>query len=388
MRIKIKYFYAKCLCYAHIIVIFTSMSMNEVAKRAGVSQGTVSRVINARGGVSLETIRTVRKAMKEVGYIPSPPEKRPGRTAVPAANGMTAESVALTPRTNTIALLVLDEPVSVLKEPIIAAAMAGIHAALNEHGLSLKIVHVPPGDPIPSDVNLDRVDGVLFTARRVRAPMRQQLVDLHAVRFLSTTADALEGVWIDHVHPDNQQIGVLAARWLLDRGHERMAYIDAMPYRTNYQERANGFCMGVESTGRIVNRCIGQPTYGDEWYPAVKDLRTWLTEAIEQFLKLTPRPTAAFIPCDRQTAMAYQMLQDRGVKIGSPDAGGELEIASCENERERLELLRHRPLSIDLNPMEMGRRAVRRLLIRLQHPDESPVRVLIPPSLPNMQMEG
>ena len=50
-------------------------------------------------------------------------------------------------------------------------------------------------------------------------------------------------------------------------------------------------------------------------------------------------------------------------------------------ERSRLEPLNPRPASIDIGAVEIGRRAVRRLLIRLQHPEESPVRVLVPPSL-------
>ena len=47
------------------------VTIKEVAKRAGVSHGTVSNVINNSGKVSSEKIMKVEKAMKELGYQPN-----------------------------------------------------------------------------------------------------------------------------------------------------------------------------------------------------------------------------------------------------------------------------------------------------------------------------
>src|SRR5690349_8888661 len=52
------------------------MSIFDVAKLAGVSSSTVSRVINNHPRVAPETAQNVRKAMKQLGYTPS--ERRPG----------------------------------------------------------------------------------------------------------------------------------------------------------------------------------------------------------------------------------------------------------------------------------------------------------------------
>ena len=49
------------------------MSIVEVAKLAGVSHTTVSRVINNEGSVSSETAERIRAVMKEMGYVPKPP---------------------------------------------------------------------------------------------------------------------------------------------------------------------------------------------------------------------------------------------------------------------------------------------------------------------------
>src|SRR6185436_16720802 len=116
------------------------MSITKVAKIAGVSHGTVSRVINARPGISPDTIRAVRLAMAEAGYVPPPPEKRRGRTAAPNFSGLpgmaTGESLG---RTRMIGLLVFEESLSILNEPVIAAALSGIEAALAEHSFGLQL---------------------------------------------------------------------------------------------------------------------------------------------------------------------------------------------------------------------------------------------------------
>ena len=52
------------------------MPISEVAKLAGVSSSTVSRVINNHPSVAPETVTSVRNAMQQLGYAPS--ERRPG----------------------------------------------------------------------------------------------------------------------------------------------------------------------------------------------------------------------------------------------------------------------------------------------------------------------
>ena len=48
-------------------------TMNDIAKLAGVSQGTVSNVLNNRGNVSAKKIKLVQDAARQVGYIMNAP---------------------------------------------------------------------------------------------------------------------------------------------------------------------------------------------------------------------------------------------------------------------------------------------------------------------------
>jgi DNA-binding LacI/PurR family transcriptional regulator len=74
---------------AHSIMGVNHMSITRVAKLAGVSSSTVSRVINNHPRVAPETAEAVRKAMEKLNYTPS--DRRPGpkpslRTRTGAAN--------------------------------------------------------------------------------------------------------------------------------------------------------------------------------------------------------------------------------------------------------------------------------------------------------------
>jgi DNA-binding LacI/PurR family transcriptional regulator len=247
----------------------------------------------------------------------------------------------------------------------------------------LQLAQISQPDRLPAMIDPERIDGVLFTANRVPVVLRSKLAEFHAVRFLSSIADPDEEVWIDHILPDNQQIGVMAARYLIRRGHHHVAFLEATPRRMNFYDRGNSFCMAAQNAGLTVSRVTVNRQEVDELYPSIASVRTWLAEAVDQLLKIDPRPTGLFVPSDRHTALTYQLLAERGVKIGSDKAAGLIEVISCDNEQSRLEPLDPRPVSIDIGAVEIGRRAVRRLLIRLQHPDESPVRILVPPKLPN-----
>src|SRR5262249_26846193 len=156
------------------------------------------------------------------------------------------------------------------------------------------------------------------------------------------------------------------------RDHEHVAFIEATPRRLNFHERGNSFCMVAQNTDLTVSRVTVNRQERDELYPSIANVRAWLAEAVDQLLKIQPRPTGLFVPSDRHTSLVYQLLTERGIKIGPSSAGGQVEIISCDNEESRLEPLSPRPASIDIGAVEIGRRAVRRLLIRLQHPEESP----------------
>src|SRR5437763_873232 len=95
------------------------MSIAEVAKAAGVSTATVSRVLNDLPGVRDETVRQVRAAVEALNYTPQR-AKRTGRSTAP---GHTPRQ---SPRTGNIAVITLGQTRDWLQLPVMAAVVAGI----------------------------------------------------------------------------------------------------------------------------------------------------------------------------------------------------------------------------------------------------------------------
>src|SRR5215217_6479699 len=92
---------------------------------------------------------------------------------------------------------------------------------------------------------------------------------------------------------------------------------------------------------------------------------------VEQWISASPRPTGMFVPVDRVTLFIYRHLERRGIAPGR-----DVDIVSCDNEKELLSLMHPAPPSIDLNRAMIARLAVERLLWRMKNGVDSPNLVL------------
>jgi DNA-binding LacI/PurR family transcriptional regulator len=86
-------------------------TLDEVAARAGVGRGTVSRVVNGSPQVSASAKAAVETAIRELGYIPN----RAARALV-------------TQRTDSVALVVSESEERVFGEPFFAGIIRGINS--------------------------------------------------------------------------------------------------------------------------------------------------------------------------------------------------------------------------------------------------------------------
>src|SRR5262249_979224 len=100
------------------------MSIVAVAKRAGVSVATVSRVINDLNNVRAETVQQVRAAMQEMGYTPPRVKRGPKggpRRAAPACM-----------RTGQIAIVTVGAQQNWLGLPVMSSVVTGVMRAAKE----------------------------------------------------------------------------------------------------------------------------------------------------------------------------------------------------------------------------------------------------------------
>jgi LacI family transcriptional regulator len=337
------------------------MSITDVASLAGVSTATVSRVINRSPSVKPEMVRAVQEAMKRLGY--NPPLRRRGPKPA-ARRGI---------RTGNVALLAMgNDSLNLYRLPVFPKLVHGIETALAEQGLNLVLASIKEDGVLPPALLGNQLDGVLLLnrLRTVPAELRQRLANLPAVWVMREHADD-EGRF-DHVFYNNANVSRIAAKYLLDRGHTRAAFLNGAPSHTAFGQRQRDFSTVMAGSDATVQEFVVAPAAGA---PPVSTV-SWEAAAV-QFARSADRPTGLFIPSDTYVAAVYRALEAEGVRPGR-----DVEVISCDNEEPFLAHVSPRPATIDLNLEQVARKGVQQLLWRLRNADEeNRVTVLIEPTL-------
>jgi DNA-binding LacI/PurR family transcriptional regulator len=344
------------------------MSIVAVAKRAGVSVATVSRVINDLQNVRAETVEQVRAAMQEIGYKPPRVKRGPKggpRRVVPSCF-----------RTGQFAILTLGGFQGWLGLPVMASVVTGITRAAKELDLRPVLDEMPDPESITPILRRREVDGaIVFVMSGL--PL-DKLIHLH--RHLPVVwAMGGEGgpPQVDHVSADNLGIGHLACEYLIGQRCRQLAYITNEPDWLIMRLRGHAFAgaacdASLPATSYIVN---GSPN-SLEAYGRNANISATLEAAVDRLAAARPRPDGLFIPTDLLTTRVYPLLVQHGIQ---PQR--DIHIVSCDNEDERLSMLSPRPPSIDIRGEEIGRWAVRQLVQRLQRPDDPCTRVQVAPRI-------
>ena len=323
------------------------MSINKVAKLAGVSSSTVSRVINNHPRVAPETAESVKKAMQTLGYTPS--DRRPGpKPASRQRSGLI-----------NLAFLVLGTSQG-SATPAFENLLRGVSAGASHNEVNLIFTHVPDPEHVPGRILDQRIDGVLLHGAPPGASARDRLRRIPTVWLMGNRK---RPDWGDQVLPDGFAIGEMAAHFLVDRGHKNLAFFNLDANHWSLRIYGNAFKSAatqpdVGAQVEMIEIPRQMPT--DYWH----DYSVESVDAlVQQYLALSPRPTGIFVAEDRQVAMLQPALQKAGVEIGP----GKVEIISCNNEQPYLVGLMPRPAVIDIRVESIGRRGVEQLLWRLEH---------------------
>jgi len=344
------------------------MSIVKVAKMAGVTHGTVSRFINSRGGVAEETAQRIRRAMADLDYRPKPPEKRRGKTARPA--GL---------RTHNVCLLLVGAPREVLDRPGISTVVATVETELRQRGLALMLAQTGSLTGLPPCVEQQKVDGLLL-AGEAREPLPAAYRSLPAVWLLSSHTQPHE--WADHVFPDNERIGVIAAEYLAAHGHQQVAFYNDQPEHPGFAVRGVAFCAAAHQRGMECQSFVAEPSHAGPLWGFGPNAAC--VKLVERLLAAATKPQAVFVPTDEQVLRLYPLLVQHGV-VPIRDLG----ILSCDNQNVWLRQLNPLPPSIDLNFELIGRRAVEQLMSRITHPEQLPgTRILVPPKPIEPELSG
>lgn len=350
------------------------MSVAEIAKLAGVSTATVSRVLNNHPSVRPETLLQVRRVLDHIGY------KRPIIRRGPRLgrrNGW---------RTGNIAVIAIgDRDHARFRIPLFATALTGIVRAARDHDLNVIIDDVPNLDALEPALRDRDIDGalVVMSSKPERldrdGPTLDHLAELvPLVRFMG---ESVGPSLIDHVGPDNLAVGAIAERYLASHGRRELAYVTTQPSWDMNRVRAMGF-IAAATRARVVPTCyiVSDDPLETSYYGSRVVRCTTSDELAERMISASsqnsPRLDGIFFSRDADASLIYPLLVQRGARVGQ-----DVSVISCDNDDVRLAVLNPRPVSIDLSSDEIGRRALLRLAGRIRKPFEPPIRTLIAPRL-------
>lgn len=264
------------------------MNSKEIAARAGVSQATVSRVLNNKPNVREETRRRVLDVIEEVGYVPN------------------AEARSLvTNRTAKIGLVVAD-----IVNPFYPELIENIEALAREADLSILLCNTQRqlrnDDRYARLLIEQRVDGVIFCAITPESPAPKRFARANIpIVFVNRH---LKGVASNVVITDNAGGAYTMTKHLLDLGHTRIAFIRGMVNTSTSQDREAGYRQCLADHGIATTEAL----IGDGSYT-----REGAFEAATRILHQETRtpPTAIFCANDYMAFGALEAVHDAGLRV-------------------------------------------------------------------------
>lgn len=342
----------------------STATLLDVARRAKVSAGTVSRVLNNHPAVSPENLHRVQAAIDALNYSP-----RQRKASMADLNPLEHKNVLL---------LMLGMDRSLASLPVVASAIDGAEQAIAAAKAHLLIANVPAADRVPEVLLRKRIDGVILKGalqgnliERANAELLKRLDELPVVWVMGRPA----GFHGDVVQANDMLIGQVAAEHLVSHGHRRLAFVSPKPSQAVLMRRQASFTFFAERGGATVKSYLGAD---QDWVfpsPAVDHVEL-VQGLVDRILKERQRPTAIFAPDDSVGAMVARELAVRGVKTGS-----DISLMSCNNERSLLMGIHPALTTIDIHAHEIGCRAVDQLAWRIAHRTASCVDVGIEPTL-------
>ncbi len=217
----------------------SKLTLEEIAKLAGVSRSTVSRVVNNQASVKPEVRARVLQVIAETGYRPDP-----------AARSLAGS------RSGIIGLVVPRAIQFLFTDPYYPRLMQGVAQACNTHDyiLSLFLFHTAAEEAklTPRVLRNKLVDGVIVSALPMDDPFVAQLAEFN-VPFVLVGRPDDESAGVSFVNVDNVDGAFQASSHLLRLGRKRVAAITGPLNTTVGCDRKQGYLDALNSRGVAVD---------------------------------------------------------------------------------------------------------------------------------------
>lgn len=324
-------------------------TIRDVAKKAGVGLGTVSRVLNESPRVSEATRQRVLDVIEELEYIPSPLARK-------FSLGKTLTIAAAIP---------------FFTRPSAVGRLRGIANTLADTEYDLIVIDLE--EPERHEAYFSKlargvqVDGVLLISI---APKRETLERIVQIGTPLVLIDVNDPALVEYnrVIVDDVQGGRLATNYLLESGHHQVGYIGDSysegEYFTSSTHRLEGYRLALEEAGiQARDDCCSQGPHG----------RYEARLMANEMLQLEDPPTAIFAASDTQAVGVLEAARDAGLQVPQ-----DLSVIGYDD----IEIAEHLGLTTVRQLLfESGERGVKLLLEKIQDPHKESQTIELPTEL-------
>jgi DNA-binding LacI/PurR family transcriptional regulator len=320
-------------------------TLEAVAKVAGVSRATVSRVVNDSPRVSPDARSAVEAAIRQLGYTPN----RAARSLV-------------TRRSDSIAVVITEPAGRLFSEPFFPNLVRGVSGALAARDLQLVLLMPEPAETARAIRFLGggHVDGALLVSLHGDDPIPDALID-RGVPLVFVGRPARDAD-VRYVDVDNRQGGRRASAHLVEHGRRRVATIAGPLDMAAGRDRLEGYRDAVRDAGLPQDDTL--VARGDFTYEGG-------AAAMERLLDAAPDLDAVFAASDLMAIGALGVLQARGRQVPH-------DVALAGYDDSPIAATVRPPLTSIRQPIEeMGREAVHLLLDAIEHPGRPSRRVVL-----------
>lgn len=319
-------------------------SMNEVAKRAGVSIATVSRVLNNSESVNKETRNKILEAIKELKYSPSRVAKR---------------LRSKTGGGNLLGIMIPD-----ITNPFYVEVLKGIESIAFEQGYITIFCDFGQSEEKEASylkiLESEAIDGIVAASMNDVNPILERMMNA-GLPVVCVDRD-LKGVDVDLVQVDNEYGTYNAVSYLIKSGYKRIGYVGGLSTISTSKARETGYCRALIENGMEVDESL------------VLDGDSGLESGVsmtEQLLCLAQPPDALFCGNNLLTLGALKVINRRGLKV--PD---DIAIVGFDDMAWASSL--NPPLtSVHQPAREIGRRAGDLLIQRIKNPNRPTVKIIM-----------
>lgn len=314
------------------------VTIKDIAKAAGVSPSTVSRVISNHSRISAATSSKIKKIMEEMGYHPN----------------MMAKSL-VSKTTNTLAIMLPRPAEELFQDFFFGELLRGILTQSAPAGYDMLLTAATsPFDEKETVSRLvfgRRVDGIILLSARVDDPLISMLSQQQFPAVLIGRANATAPILT--VDNDNEQVAYDATRHLIVQGHKRVGFVSGPPNLTVSLDRMAGYRRAMQEAGLEVRQ---------DWIVEGEYLQNGGYRAMTFLMSLHERPSALVVIDDTVAFGVLHGLTELGYKV--PE---DMCIISFNNIA--LSELASPPISsIDVGTYQLGYTASQMLIRLIQDP--------------------